>query len=47
MLQCVVEHDIKVEKNIFHGLDQVPRAVEMLRTGGYRGKGVVVIDVTQ
>ncbi|KAK5031824.1 hypothetical protein LTS07_004445 [Exophiala sideris] len=44
MLQCVVQHNIKVEKNIFHGIDQVPTAVEMLRTGQYRGKGVIMID---
>jgi propanol-preferring alcohol dehydrogenase len=44
MLQCVVDHDIHIEKNIFHGLDQVPTAVEALKTGAYRGKGVIVIE---
>ncbi|KAK5062575.1 hypothetical protein LTR84_004648 [Exophiala bonariae] len=44
MLRCVVEHNIKIEKSIFHGLDQVPTAVEMLKTGGYRGKGVIIVD---
>lgn len=44
MLRCVVEHNIKVEKSVFHGLDQVPIAVEMLKTGEYRGKGVVIVD---
>jgi NADPH-dependent curcumin reductase CurA len=44
MLRCVVERNIKVERRIFNGLDQVPTAVEMLRSGGYRGKGVVIVD---
>lgn len=44
MLRCVVEHNIKVEKKIFHGLVQVPTAVEMLQNGAYRGKGVIIVD---
>lgn len=44
MLYAVVEHDIKLENNIFHGIKEVPRAVEMLRNGEYRGKACIVVD---
>ncbi|KAK3616751.1 hypothetical protein LTR56_025743 [Elasticomyces elasticus] len=44
MLHAVVEHDIKVENNIFKGLNDVPKAVEMLRNGEYRGKACFIVD---
>ena len=44
MLDTVVKHDIRIESNVFHGLHEVPRAVEMLQTGQSRGKGVIVVD---
>lgn len=44
MLYAVIKHDIKVENNIFKGLDEVPKAVEMLRNGEYRGKACFVVD---
>ncbi|TKA82648.1 hypothetical protein B0A55_00746 [Friedmanniomyces simplex] len=44
MLHAVVEHDIRVENNIFHGLEEVPKAVEMLKKGEYRGKACFVVD---
>ena len=43
-MDTVVEHDIQIESNIFYGLHEVPRAVDMLQTGQYRGKGVIVVD---
>lgn len=44
MLYDIVEHKIKVENNVFHGLEEIPRAVEMLRNGQYRGKACIVVD---
>ncbi|KAF2488653.1 GroES-like protein [Lophium mytilinum] len=44
MLECVVQHGIKVQSTIFHGLEEVPKAVEQLRAGTYQGKGVIVVD---
>ncbi len=44
MLHAVVEHNIHVQNNIFHGLDEIPRAVEMLKNFEYRGKACFVVD---
>lgn len=44
MLYAYVEHGVKLENNIFHGIKEIPRAVEMLRNGEYRGKACIVID---
>ena len=44
MLNAVVEHDVRLENNVFHGLDEVPRAVDMLQKVQYRGKACVLID---
>lgn len=44
MLYAVVKHDIKLENNVFHGIPEIPRAVEMLKNGQYRGKACIVID---
>lgn len=44
MMDTVVEHKIKVKTNLFHGIDEIPKVVELLRKGAYQGKGVIVID---
>lgn len=44
MLNAVVEHNIHVENNIFDGLKEIPRVVEMLQNVQYRGKAAFVID---
>ncbi|MCJ1366545.1 hypothetical protein MMC16_005674 [Acarospora aff. strigata] len=44
MLQMVVDHNIAVKKNIFHGLSQIPELVEFAHQGKMQGKGVVVVD---
>jgi propanol-preferring alcohol dehydrogenase len=44
MLDVVVKHDIKVKSNIFYGLQEIPKVVELLRQGRYQGKGVIVVD---
>ena len=44
MMDLVVQHKIKVKTNLFHGIREVPKVVELLRKGAYQGKGVIVID---
>ena len=44
MLNAVVEHNIHVENNVFYGLEEIPKAVEMLRNFQYRGKACFVVD---
>ena len=44
MLNAVVEHNIHVENNVFHGLKEIPRVVEMLKNVEYRGKAAFVVD---
>lgn len=43
-LNAVVEHKIKLENNVFHGIPAIPRVVEMLKDGQYRGKACIVVD---
>ncbi len=43
-MDTVVKHNIKVKMNVFHGIREIPKVVEMLRKGQYQGKGVIVID---
>ncbi|PQE03441.1 alcohol dehydrogenase protein [Rutstroemia sp. NJR-2017a BBW] len=40
----VSKHDIKVHTNPFNGLEEVPKAVELARSGKMKGKPVVLID---
>ena len=44
MLNAVVEHKIHVENNVFDGLKEIPRVVEMLKNVQYRGKAAFVVD---
>lgn len=44
MLNAFVEHDLHLENNVFHGLNEIPRAVEMLKNVQYRGKACFLID---
>ena len=44
MLDTVVKHHIQVKSSIFHGIQEIPKVVDMLRHGKYQGKGVIVID---
>lgn len=43
-LNAVVEHKIHVENNVFDGLEEIPRVVEMLQKKQYRGKATFVVD---
>lgn len=44
MLDDVAKHNIKVETNLFYGLDEVPKMVELAHSGKMRGKAVCVVD---
>lgn len=44
MLNAVVEHNIHLENNVFKGLKEIPRAVEMLKNVEYRGKACFIVD---
>lgn len=43
-LDAFVEHNLKVENNVFHGIKEAPRAIQMLEKGEYRGKACIVIN---
>jgi D-arabinose 1-dehydrogenase-like Zn-dependent alcohol dehydrogenase len=44
MLDDVAKHDIKVETNLFYGLEEVPKMVELAHSGKMKGKAVCVVD---
>lgn len=44
MLNEVARHKIKVETNLFHGLGEVPKMVELSHSGKMKGKAVCVVD---
>ena len=44
MLNDAEKYDIKVETNIFYGLDEVPKMVELAHSGKMKGKAVCVVD---
>ena len=44
MLEMVSKHKIKVETNVFHGLDKVGEMVELSHSGKMSGKAVCVVD---
>ena len=44
MLDHVAKHSIRVETNLFFGLDQVPKMLELAHSGTMKGKAVCVVD---
>ncbi len=44
MLQVVAEHKISVKTNVFNGLKEVPKVVELSHSGKMQGKGIVIVD---
>jgi propanol-preferring alcohol dehydrogenase len=44
MLNDVAKYNIKVETNLFYGLEQVPKMVELAHSGKMKGKAVCVVD---
>ena len=44
MLNLVADNKIHVETNVFHGLNEVPKMVELSHSGKMKGKAVCVVD---
>ena len=44
MLNLVAENKIQVETNVFHGLKEVPRMVDLSHSGKMKGKAICVVD---
>ena len=44
MLNAAEKYNIKVETNIFYGLEEVPKMVELAHSGKMSGKAVCVVD---
>ncbi|KAL8966002.1 MAG: hypothetical protein Q9183_003573 [Haloplaca sp. 2 TL-2023] len=47
MLEFVAEHDIGVTTNVFHGLQEIPKLLDLVQSGRMVGKGVVVVDADE
>ena len=47
MLDCIVEHGITVEANIFDGLDEIEKLLELVHGGKIKGKAVIIVDPEQ
>jgi len=47
MLKLVGKAGIKVEKNVFNGLEEVPKMVDLAHSGKMKGKAVCVVDKSQ
>ena len=44
MLELVAKHNITVKTNPFYGLKEVPKLLELARSGKMQGKGIIVVD---
>lgn len=44
MLNDAAAHNVQVKTNIFHGLQEVPKMVELAHSGKMKGKAVCVVD---
>ena len=44
MMQIVAQHKISVHSNPFFGLKEIPKLVDLVRTGKMAGKGIIVVD---
>ena len=44
MLNLVADKKIKVEVNVYHGLHEVPKMVELSHSGKMKGKAVCIVD---
>ncbi|ROV88896.1 hypothetical protein VSDG_08909 [Cytospora chrysosperma] len=47
MVSFIAEHGVKVETNVFEGLDKIDDLLTMVRSGKIRGKAVIIIDQDQ
>ena len=46
MLNMVVENQIVIETNLFHGLNEVPQMLDLSHSGNMSGKALYVVDET-
>ena len=44
MLAVVAAHKISIKTNPFFGLKEVPKLIDLARSGKMQGKGVVIVD---
>jgi alcohol dehydrogenase, propanol-preferring len=44
MLNDAEKHNVKVETNLFYGLEEVPKMVELAHSGKMSGKAVCIVD---
>lgn len=47
MLQVVAENSISVKTNPFHGLNEIPKLLELAHGGHMKGKGIIIVDKEQ
>ncbi|KAL1614116.1 hypothetical protein SLS54_009972 [Diplodia seriata] len=47
MMKVVAENGISVKTNPVHGLDEIPKLLELVRSGKMAGKGIVIVDPAQ
>jgi alcohol dehydrogenase, propanol-preferring len=47
MLEVVAKHKISVSKNVFNGLAEIPKLIELAHSGKLAGKGMIVVDPQQ
>ncbi|KKY16792.1 putative zinc binding [Diplodia seriata] len=47
MMKVVAENGISVRTNPVHGLDEIPKLLELVRSGKMAGKGIVIVDPAQ
>jgi propanol-preferring alcohol dehydrogenase len=47
MLEVVSKHNITVSKSVFNGINEIPKLIELSKSGKMSGKGMVVIDPEQ
>ncbi|KAL0936094.1 alcohol dehydrogenase GroES-like domain-containing protein [Colletotrichum truncatum] len=47
MVEHIEKHGIKLENNIFHGLDKIHEALELVHSGKISGKAVIIVDEEQ
>ncbi|KAF1945388.1 GroES-like protein [Clathrospora elynae] len=47
MMQLVAEHGISVQTNVFNGLGEIEKLIQLAHSGKMKGKGVVIMDQEQ
>lgn len=44
MLDLVTEHNISVKTKSFHGLERLPKLMQLVRSGKLKGKAIIIVD---